>query len=99
MTLTAREHAIAQALTEGLTAAEIAERLNLSTATIRTNQAVLRAKLGVERNRLIAYAYQQATTTRPTCTCHAKTPQPEFHTLGCPVRDPYAYQQKEGNQK
>lgn len=46
--LTAREHEVLQALSDGLTDKQIAARLNVSSETIRTHMANILAKLGVE---------------------------------------------------
>ncbi|HSE99043.1 MAG TPA: response regulator transcription factor [Blastocatellia bacterium] len=57
--LTRREREVVTLVAEGLTNKEIAERLSISQATVRTHLTSIFLKLGIQnRSRLIVYAYK-----------------------------------------
>jgi DNA-binding CsgD family transcriptional regulator len=58
--LTRREHEIVALVAEGLTNRELAERLCISEATVRTHLTSIFLKLGVtNRLKLVVYAYRK----------------------------------------
>ena len=62
--LTQREHEVLQALADGLTDKEIAQRLHISTETVRTHMVRLLAKLGVEsRLQALVFAVRHGAVT------------------------------------
>jgi DNA-binding NarL/FixJ family response regulator len=62
--LTDRERAVAEAVSEGLTNAEIADRLHLGVATVKTHVGALFSKLDVTNRVQIARCLHEATTER-----------------------------------
>jgi DNA-binding NarL/FixJ family response regulator len=62
--LTDREREVAEAVSEGLTNAEIADRLHLGVATVKTHVAALFSKLDVTNRVQIARCLHEATTQR-----------------------------------
>lgn len=62
--LTEREREVAEAVSEGLTNAEIAERLHLGVATVKTHVGTLFSKLDVSNRVQIARCLHEATTER-----------------------------------
>ena len=62
--LTDREREVAEAVSEGLTNAEIADRLHLSVATVKTHVGALFSKLEVTNRVQIARCLHEATTER-----------------------------------
>jgi DNA-binding NarL/FixJ family response regulator len=62
--LTDREREVAEAVSEGLTNAEIAERLHLGVATVKTHVGALFSKLDVTNRVQIARCLHEATTER-----------------------------------
>jgi DNA-binding NarL/FixJ family response regulator len=62
--LTEREREVAEAVSEGLTNAEIAERLHLGVATVKTHVGALFSKLEVTNRVQIARCLHEATTER-----------------------------------
>jgi DNA-binding NarL/FixJ family response regulator len=62
--LTDRERAVAEAVSEGLTNAEIADRLHLGVATVKTHVGALFSKLEVTNRVQIARCLHEATTER-----------------------------------
>ena len=62
--LTERERQVAEAVSEGLTNAEIADRLNLGVATVKTHVGALFSKLDVTNRVQIARCLHEATTER-----------------------------------
>lgn len=62
--LTEREREVAEAVSEGLTNAEIAERLHLGVATVKTHVGALFSKLDVTNRVQIARCLHEATTER-----------------------------------
>jgi DNA-binding CsgD family transcriptional regulator len=56
--LSARQHEVARGVAEGMTDAEIAERLGISPRTVRMHCDALRVRLGVSHRRQIPYAYR-----------------------------------------
>ncbi len=62
--LTDRERAVAEAVGEGLTNTEIAERLHLGVATVKTHVGALFSKLEVTNRVLVARCLHEATTER-----------------------------------
>ena len=58
--ITAREHEVFDAVVDGLSKAEIAQRLFLTEATVKTHLTRLFVKLGVrDRVQLVIFAYEQ----------------------------------------
>jgi DNA-binding NarL/FixJ family response regulator len=62
--LTDREREVAEAVSEGLTNAEIADRLHLGVATVKTHVGALFSKLDVTNRVQIARCLHEATTER-----------------------------------
>ena len=62
--LTEREREVAEAVSEGLTNAEIADRLHLAVATVKTHVGALFSKLDVTNRVQIARCLHEATTER-----------------------------------
>jgi DNA-binding NarL/FixJ family response regulator len=62
--LTEREREVAEAVSEGLTNAEIADRLHLGVATVKTHVGALFSKLDVTNRVQIARCLHEATTER-----------------------------------
>lgn len=62
--LTEREREVAEAVSEGLTNAEIADRLHLGVATVKTHVGALFTKLDVTNRVQIARCVHEATTER-----------------------------------
>ena len=62
--LTEREREVAEAVSEGLTNAEIADRLHLGVATVKTHVGALFSKLEVTNRVQIARCLHEATTER-----------------------------------
>jgi DNA-binding NarL/FixJ family response regulator len=62
--LTDRERAVAEAVGEGLTNTEIAERLHLGVATVKTHVGALFSKLEVTNRVQVARCLHEATTER-----------------------------------
>jgi DNA-binding NarL/FixJ family response regulator len=62
--LTDRERAVAEAVEEGLTNTEIAERLHLGVATVKTHVGALFSKLEVTNRVQVARCLHEATTER-----------------------------------
>jgi DNA-binding NarL/FixJ family response regulator len=62
--LTEREREVAKAVSEGLTNAEIADRLHLGVATVKTHVGALFSKLDVTNRVQIARCLHEATTER-----------------------------------
>lgn len=62
--LTERERAVAEAVGEGLTNTEIAERLHLGVATVKTHVGALFSKLEVTNRVQVARCLHEATTKR-----------------------------------
>jgi DNA-binding NarL/FixJ family response regulator len=62
--LTEREREVAEAVSEGLTNAEIADRLHLGVATVKTHVGALFSKLDVTNRVQIARCLHEATTGR-----------------------------------
>ncbi len=62
--LTDREREVAEAVSEGLTNAEIADRLHLGVATVKTHVGTLFSKLDVTNRVQIARCLHEATTDR-----------------------------------
>ena len=62
--LTEREREVAEAVSEGLTNAEIADRLHLGVATVKTHVGALFSKLDVSNRVQIARCLHEATTER-----------------------------------
>ena len=62
--LTDREREVAEAVSEGLTNAEIADRLHLGVATVKTHVGALFSKLEVTNRVQIARCLHEATTER-----------------------------------
>jgi DNA-binding CsgD family transcriptional regulator len=63
--LSARQHEVARGVAEGMTDAQIAERLGISPRTVRMHCDALRSRLGVARRRQVPYAYWLAVGTEP----------------------------------
>jgi DNA-binding NarL/FixJ family response regulator len=62
--LTEREREVAEAVSEGLTNAEIADRLHLGVATVKTHVGALFSKLDVSNRVQIARCLHEATAER-----------------------------------
>ena len=66
VSLTRREHEIVTLVAQGLTNKELADRLCISQATVRTHLTSIFLKLGVcNRLKLVVYAYEHGLAETP----------------------------------